>query len=128
MVSIVDPNNLAPKELATELDKCLGLLPFEFSHEIIFLVEEHNTESNALAWNGVDYWMGKPQMAVKLFARDIDAEVKYNRINYWLFIALHELIHIHYRHQQPASVLDDLEGKCNAVAHDILQAYKQRYT
>lgn len=127
MVKVVDPRNLAPDGFAGELSKCLGLLPFKVDTEIPICVEEHNVDSRALAWNGVDYRGEKLQMAIKLFARDIDANVKYNRMNYWLLIALHELAHIYYRHQRPESVLDDLENECNTIAHDTLQVYKQKY-
>ena len=127
MAKVIDPKNLAPGRFAEELYKCLDLLPFKLGDEIPILVEEHNIDSDALAWNGVDFYGEELQMVIKLFAGDIDARVKYNRLNYWLFITLHEFAHIHYRQQRPESVLDDLEDECNTIAHDILQVYKQAH-
>ena len=127
MVKVIDPRNLTPDRFAGELCKCLDLLPFKLDGEIPIYVEEHNVDSNALAWNGVDYFGEELQMAITLFAGDINAKVQYNRINYWLFITLHELAHIHYRKQRPEAVLDDLEDECNTIAHDTLQVYKQRH-
>ena len=127
MVKVVDPKNLAPDRFVGELSKCLDLLPFKLDDEIAIYVEEHNVDSNALAWNGVDYRGAELQMAIKLFARDIYANVQHNRINYWLFITLHEFAHVHYRQQRPEAALDDLEDECDTIAHDTLQAYKQKH-
>jgi len=127
MMKVVDPNNLAPDRFVGELSECLEFLPFKVDDGIPIYVEEHNVSSNALAWNGVDYRGAELQMVVKLFAGDIDARVQYNRINYWLFITLHELAHIHYRQQRPEAALDDSEDECNTIAHDSLKAYKQKH-
>lgn len=125
-IKIVDSQNLAPDGFAAELSKCLGLLPFKVNTEIPICVEEHNVNSRDLAWNGVEYGE-ELQMTITLFARDIDANVRYNRMNYWLFITLHELAHIYYRQQDPESVLHNLEDECNRIAYDTLQVYKEKY-
>lgn len=124
MVKVVDRKNLAPARFTAELSKCFPLLPFRFDREIPIYVEERNVESEAPAWNGVDYHAEELQMVIKLFAEDIDARVEHHRLNYWLFITLHELTHVYYRQQRPETVLCDLEDECNMIAHDTLQAYK----
>ena len=127
MVRAVDHKNLAPPKFVAELSKCLALLPFELDEEIAVYVEEHNPSSEALAWNSVDYRGEQLEMVITLYARDIDANVRYNRLNYWLFITLHELAHIWYRRQTPEAALSDNEDECNRIAHETLQAYKERY-
>ncbi len=127
LVKVVDPNNLAPKGFEAQLLMCLEFLPFNLDMVIPICVEERNVESNGSAWNCVDYYNGKLQMVIKLYSKEIYANVKYNRMNYWLFIALHELAHIYYRKEQPESVLYDSERECNTIAHNTLHEYKQRY-
>jgi hypothetical protein len=127
MMQVIDPNNLAPDRFVQELNKCLECLPFKIDESIPIIIEKHNTKSDALAWNGIDISSAELRMVIKLFSSDIDARVQYNRLNYWLFVILHELAHINFREQRPESVLDNLEGECNTIAHETLQAYKQKH-
>ena len=129
MIKVIDDKNLAPDGFARELSKCFALLPFKLDKEIPVYVEEQNTDTDgSAAWSGAKY-CGEEiiPMAITLFARDIDANVQYNRINYWLFITLHELAHIYYRQQRPEAVCEGIEDECNRVAHDTLQVYKNKH-
>lgn len=125
MIKVIDPKNLAPEGFAGELSKCVALLPFKLDEEIPVYVEEHNFDSDGLAWNSAKYCgEGIIPMAITLFGKDIDDRVQHNRMNYWLLITLHEFAHIYYRRQRPEVVNN--EGECTRVAHDTLQVYKNK--
>jgi len=128
MMKVVDPGNLAPDGFEAELSKCWDLLSFEVGAENEIWVEEHNITSEGLAWNGAEYHGGELRMGITLFARDIDANVRYGRMNYWLLIALHELAHVYYRQQMPEAALLDLGNECDTIAHNTLRVYKEKYT
>ena len=126
MIKVIDDKNLAPHGFARELSNCVALLPFKLDKEIPVYVEEHNFDSDALAWSGAKYCGERIiAMAITLFGKDIDARVQYNRMNYWLLVTLHEFAHTHYRRQRPGVVNN--EDECDKIAHDTLQAYKNKH-
>jgi len=129
MIKVIDDKNLAPDGFARELSKCFALLPFKLDEEIPVYVEEHNFDSDGLAWNSAKYSdEGIIPMAITLFGRDIDANVKSDRMSYWLFITLHEFAHIYRRRQRPEVVSsDNEEDECHRIAHDTLQVYKNKH-
>jgi len=133
-VVIIDDKNLAPEGFAPELSKCIPFLPFKLDEEIPVHVEEQNPKRDGLAWNCAKYTdEGITPMAVTLSARDIDANVKYNRMNYWLFITLHQLAYIYFRRQRPEIAFEQLifktktiDDECRVIAHDTLRIYKNK--
>lgn len=124
MVTLLDSDNLAPKGFREALEISLRCLPFAVDSNIPILVEKRNLQSDGLANNGAEQVGKDICMVIKLFAYDIDANVKYNRLNYWLLITLHEYAHVHFRSISPESVLFDMEQQCTDIAHIALQKYK----
>ena len=125
MVTLFDSENLAPKGFRKALEICLGVLPFAVDPAIPIYVEKRNIQFDGLANNGAECVGKDIRMVIRLFADNIDANVKYNRLNYWLLITMHEYTHIYFRDISPESVLFDMEQQCTDIAHNALQKYKK---
>lgn len=125
-VVIVDRYNSAPPGFCTALNECLKYISFQVDTDVPIYIDRTNKETSGLAWNGTDLVDGEFRMIIKLFADDIDANVQFNRMNYWLFITLHEFAHLYYRGIDPQNAALDMEDQCSILAHEAIQRYKER--
>jgi hypothetical protein len=123
---VIDQNNLAPAGFQTALSECLEFLSFEVDTNVPIYIDRINLETSGLAWNGVEFVNGQFQMIIKLFADGIEANVRYNRLHYWLFVTIHEFAHIYFREISPQNAICDMEDKCSTLAHEAIQRYKSR--
>ena len=123
---VIDPCNLAPSGFQSALSECLESVSFEVDTSVPIYIDRTNLETSGLAWNGVESVDGQFQMIIKLFADDIEANVRYNRLHYWLFITIHEFAHIYFREINPQNAICDMEDECSTLGHEAIQKYKSR--